>query len=125
MAVRLDSIIFSFEDKSAPSSWALHISVVSSKRGEIRCTSVDEAGFAPDIVHQVMGPTMVENLVAAGVGVSLISATSAHARADKVVTIELDSPHAELSQAVVWHEQNRSPVLESFLARLRGFNNAS
>ncbi|MHB1219978.1 MAG: LysR substrate-binding domain-containing protein [Alphaproteobacteria bacterium] len=85
----------------------------------------DEAGFAPDIVHQVMGPTMVENLVAAGVGVSLISATSAHARLDKVVTVELDSQHAKLSQAAIWHEQNKSPVLESFLTALQNFNKAT
>lgn len=78
----------------------------------------DEAGFVPNTVHQVMGPAMIENLVAAGVGVSLVSETSAEARGSKVAVAELDSAYAELSQAAVWHERNDSPVLNSFLALL-------
>lgn len=81
----------------------------------------DEAGFVPNTIHQVMGPAMIENLVAAGVGVSLISETSAETRLAKVAVAELDSSYAELSQAAVWHEQNNSPVLESFLSALEAF----
>ncbi|MCX7354242.1 MAG: LysR family transcriptional regulator [Alphaproteobacteria bacterium] len=79
----------------------------------------DEAGFVPDVKHEVLDAAMVENLVAEGVGVSMVSVGSMPAKPQRVAVVDLDSRLARMNQAVVWHEQNDSPVLRNFLAAVR------
>lgn len=79
----------------------------------------DEAGFVPDVAHEVLDAAMVENLVAEGVGVSLISVGSVPAKPQRIAVIDLDSRLARMNQAAVWHEENDSPVLRNFLAAVR------
>lgn len=84
----------------------------------------DEAGFVPDVAHEVLDVTMVENLVAEGVGVSMMSVGSVPAQPRRIAIVDLDSRLARMTQAAVWHEKNDSPVLRNFLAAVRGHGGA-
>jgi len=79
----------------------------------------DEAGFVPDVAHEVLDAPMVENLVAEGVGVSMISVDAVPTKPQRISIVPLDSRLARMNQAVVWHEQNDSPVLRNFLSSVR------
>ncbi|MGE0094854.1 MAG: LysR family transcriptional regulator [Alphaproteobacteria bacterium] len=79
----------------------------------------DEAGFVPDVAHEVLDAVMVENLVAEGVGVSMISVNAVPTKPQRIAIVPLDSRLARMNQAVVWHEQNDSPVLRNFLSAVR------
>lgn len=81
-----------------------------------------EAGFAPRAIHDdVWLIQTVVGLVAAGLGVALVPASTQHIIRRGVVYRPLTTDgdhHAEL--AAVWHRDHLSPPLERFLLELDG-----
>ncbi|MGF1481843.1 MAG: LysR family transcriptional regulator [Cyanophyceae cyanobacterium] len=78
-----------------------------------------QAGFNPKIVQEVTPqPTMI-GLVAAGIGVSFVSASLQNLNRPGVVYRELDVPTPELELVAAWQPTGLSPVLQRFLEVVR------
>ncbi|MDJ0633760.1 MAG: LysR family transcriptional regulator [Xenococcaceae cyanobacterium MO_188.B29] len=74
-----------------------------------------QAGFAPKIVQEVTPqPTMI-GLVAAGIGVSLVSESLQNINRPGVVYRKLDVTTPELELVAAWKKEKVSPVLPKFL----------
>lgn len=78
-----------------------------------------EAGFSPNIVQEATSEQAVIGLVAAGVGVSLVSACLSRLRTDEVTYRPLIDPAASVEYAVVWKRENPSPFIKAFLDAAR------
>lgn len=78
------------------------------------------AGFYPRIVKEVGGyPSNILGLVSVGVGVSVLPHFEQAERIEGIVWRTLAKPKATLDSALVWRRQNRSRVLDEFLALAR------
>src|SRR5258708_5629170 len=76
------------------------------------------AGFSPRIVQEAQMQTIV-SLVAAGIGVALVPATLQNLSRRGLVYKPLAGVSAKLELAVAWRKDNRSPLLQAFLAVVR------
>jgi DNA-binding transcriptional LysR family regulator len=76
------------------------------------------AGFSPRIVQEAQMHTVV-NLVAAGIGVSLVPATLENLSRRGLVYKKLSGAAPKLDLAVAWRRDDRSPLLGSFLSVVR------
>lgn len=76
------------------------------------CTT---AGFRPRVVQEITDPFMILTLVAAGVGVSLISDVVAQVMPSGSVFVPLTGPPTFLDNAIAWAADNPSPVLRAVL----------
>ena len=74
------------------------------------------AGFRPRVVQEITDPFMILTLVAAGVGVSLISDGIAEVMPSGSVFVPLAGPPTYLDHAIAWAADNPSPVLQAVLA---------
>ncbi|GHO83958.1 LysR substrate-binding domain-containing protein [Dictyobacter formicarum] len=74
-----------------------------------------EAGFSPNVVQEAASEQAVIGLVAAGVGVSLVSACMSGLRTDEVAYRPLIDPETSVEYAVVWKRENSSPFVKAFL----------
>lgn len=78
-----------------------------------------QAGFSPNIVQEAASEQAVIGLVAAGVGVALVSSCLSGLRTDEVVYRPLIDPAASVEYAVVWKRENPSPIVRAFLDVVR------
>lgn len=76
------------------------------------------AGFSPRIVQEAQMQTIV-SLVAAGIGVALVPATLQNLSRSGLVYKPLAGVTAKLELAVAWRRDDRSPLLQKFLAVVR------
>jgi DNA-binding transcriptional LysR family regulator len=74
-----------------------------------------EAGFSPNIVQEAASEQTVIGLVAAGMGISLVSACLSGLRTDEVTYRPLIDPATSVEYAVVWKRENQSPFVKAFL----------
>jgi DNA-binding transcriptional LysR family regulator len=74
-----------------------------------------DAGFRPRVVQEITDPFMILTLVAAGVGVALISAEVAQIMPSGSVFVPLRGEPAYLDHAIAWSADNSSPVLKAVL----------
>ncbi|HEY3994176.1 MAG TPA: LysR family transcriptional regulator [Ktedonobacteraceae bacterium] len=74
-----------------------------------------QAGFSPNIVQEAASEQAVIGLVAAGVGVSLVSACLSGLRTDEVTYRPLIDPATSVEYAIVWKKENPSPFVKAFL----------
>lgn len=78
-----------------------------------------QAGFTPNVTQEVTPqPTMV-GLVAAGMGIALVSASMQYISRPGVVYRELQEIAPVLRLAIAWKDEWRSPVLQNFLQVVR------
>jgi DNA-binding transcriptional LysR family regulator len=77
------------------------------------------AGVQPAVIHEVESPHTAVGLVAAGMGVALVWEALRQLRRPGVVYKPLDGPELQLETAVAWRSDDRSPLVEAFLAALR------
>ena len=75
-----------------------------------------DAGFRPRIVQEITDPFMILTLVAAGVGVALISAEVADIMPSGSVYVPLRGESTFLDHAIAWSAGNPSTVLKAVLA---------
>ena len=77
------------------------------------------AGFVPHVPHEVDHPQMVLELVAAGMGVSLVPASARAAKPRRVVLRPLGPSTRVLQTGVAWRRDNASPLVAGFLEVVR------
>ena len=82
-------------------------------------TIFDEAGFVPNIVHEVENTSMMTELVKEGVGVSLATEGSIDRSIPELTFPRLLSPNARVRQSLVWRRDNRSSILPALLDTIR------
>jgi len=75
-----------------------------------------DAGFRPRVVQEITDPYMILTLVAAGVGVALMSAEVAAIMPSGTVYRPLRGAPTYLSSAIAWSADNPSAVLKAVLA---------
>ncbi|MDH2427556.1 LysR substrate-binding domain-containing protein [Sphaerisporangium sp. TRM90804] len=73
------------------------------------------AGFAPHIAHQVGELSTQLMIVAAGLGVALVPASTRALRGEGVSFVPLTGPTTQITSAVLWRSNDRSPVLRRFI----------
>jgi DNA-binding transcriptional LysR family regulator len=75
-----------------------------------------DAGFRPRVVQEITDPFMILTLVAAGVGVALMSAEVAEIMPSGAVYRPLRGTPTYLNSAIAWSADNPSDVLKAVLA---------
>ncbi|HLI89989.1 MAG TPA: LysR family transcriptional regulator [Ktedonobacteraceae bacterium] len=78
-----------------------------------------QAGFSPNVAQEATSEQAVIGLVAAGMGVALVSACLSRLRPDEVTYRPLIEPAALVEYAVVWKRDNPSPIVKAFLTIVR------
>lgn len=80
-----------------------------------------QAGFNPTIVQETNEIQMLLGFIAAGMGISLLPASVRHYQRPGVVYRTLQPPAPEIELAIVWQQNNSSPVLQRFINMVREF----
>jgi DNA-binding transcriptional LysR family regulator len=75
-----------------------------------------QVGFRPHVTQEVNQFQIIISLVAAGLGVSLVTTSTERAQRQKVVYLDLVEPTPMTEFNVVWRRDNISPLLQAFLA---------
>lgn len=78
-----------------------------------------EAGFSPTIIQEAASEQAVIGLVAAGVGVALVSACLSGLRTDEVTYRPLIEPAVSVEYAAAWKQGKPSPIVQAFLNVVR------
>lgn len=76
----------------------------------------DQAGFRPHVAQEVNQLQIVISLVSAGLGVSLVTASSEPLTGQDVVYLQLVDPTPQAEFNVVWRRDDTSPLVQAFLA---------
>jgi DNA-binding transcriptional LysR family regulator len=83
-----------------------------------------EAGFEPRIALDVNDLGVLTDLVAQGLGVALLPATTARHAGARVAVLRLRRPHLERRTDLVWRRQSQSLPVRTFLALVRARDDA-
>lgn len=78
-----------------------------------------KAGFMPHVVQEATQAITIASLVAAGIGVSVVSMSSQTLRAEGVVYRAISEPTVMRELVTAWHGENHSAVLKVFLEVVR------
>ena len=74
-----------------------------------------QAGFVPHVVQEATQAITIASLVAAGIGVSVVSMSSQTLRTEGVVYRVIREPTVKRELAIAWHGENHSTVMNAFL----------
>lgn len=77
------------------------------------------AGFSPNVVQEVNEMQVLLGLVAAGLGIAILSGAARQFQRLGVVYRELQPASSEVALAITWREANQSPILQAFLIIVR------
>ncbi len=77
------------------------------------------AGFTPKIVQEARTTPTIVNLVAGGMGVSILPASLKSLQRSGVVYRPLRAPAPTTDMAVIWRNDDPSPILQAFLEVIR------
>lgn len=77
------------------------------------------AGFSPHVVQEVNEMQVLLGLVAAGLGIAILSGAAKQFQRSGIVYRELQPASPEVALAIVWQEGDSSVVLQSFLKTVR------
>jgi DNA-binding transcriptional LysR family regulator len=75
----------------------------------------EQVGFRPHVAQEVNQLQIVLSLVAAGLGVGLVTASIEGISGQDVVYLDLVDPTPRAEFSVVWRKDNTSPLLQAFL----------
>lgn len=75
----------------------------------------DQASFRPHVVQEVNQLPMVMSLVAAGLGVGLVTASTGRPTNQDLVSLDLVDPPPLAEFNLVWRRDTRSPLVNAFL----------
>lgn len=73
------------------------------------------AGFVPNVAQTVSDPFLIGSMVAAGVGVALMTSEIISVLPDSAVWVELAGPTVDFHHGLVWSEENHSAPLRALL----------
>lgn len=74
-----------------------------------------EAGFTPNVVQEVGGRALLEELIAAGVGISLVPESASHIPRTRVAFVPLRGRVEPIRVHLIWKKGNAEPLLPLFL----------
>lgn len=78
------------------------------------------AGFSPNVTQEVNEMQVLLGLVAAGLGVAILSGSAKQFQRSGVVYRELQPASSEVALAIAWRKDSQSSVLQAFLEVIRG-----
>ena len=78
-----------------------------------------QAGFSPTVIQEAFPQQTILGLVAAGLGVSLIHASSQNIQQQGIIARSLVEPPPILDSAVAWPSETMHPILPRFLDIVR------
>lgn len=85
----------------------------------------EEAGFLPHVVQQVGGKTLMMELVAAGMGLTVVPESSSYSTRPGLVYLPVANPIAPVTMVAIWRRENSNPlravVLEAAVEVARAF----
>lgn len=73
------------------------------------------AGFSPRIVQEARSTPTIVNLIAGGMGISIVPASLRNLHRQGVTYRSIRPPEPTIDLAVMWRKNDRSPALRSFL----------
>lgn len=73
------------------------------------------AGFSPRIVQQARSTPTIVNLIAGGIGISVVPASLRNLHRQGVIYRSIEAPAPTIELAVMWRKNDRSPALGTFL----------
>lgn len=79
----------------------------------------EQAGFHPNVVQQVNQAQLFIDLVAAGLGVSLVPASAARLPGDGIVYLPIAEPTPMVEFDIVWRREDTSALVRAFLGVVR------
>jgi DNA-binding transcriptional LysR family regulator len=79
----------------------------------------EQVGFRPHVAQEVNQLQIVISLVAAGLGVGLVTASTQGLASQDVVYLDLVEPTPQAEFSVVWRKDDTSPLLQAFLTVVR------
>jgi DNA-binding transcriptional LysR family regulator len=85
----------------------------------------EQAGFRPHVAQEVNQFQIVISLVAAGLGVGLVTASLRGFSSQDVVYLDLVDPTPRAEFSVVWRKEDTSPLLQAFLATVKEVSQGS
>jgi DNA-binding transcriptional LysR family regulator len=75
----------------------------------------DEAGFHPRVVQEVGGKTLMMELVAAGMGLTLAPESSSYSTRPGLVYRRVVDPITPITMAAIWRRENVNPLRRIFI----------
>ena len=75
-----------------------------------------DAGFRPQIAQEAGELGTILGLVAGGLGVSLVPASTQRARAEGIVCLPLQGQSVEIALALAWKDDRRMPIVDTLIA---------
>lgn len=75
----------------------------------------DEVGFRPRVVQEVGGKTLMMELVAAGVGLTVVPESSSYSTRPGLVYRRVVDSIAPVTMAAIWRRENANPLRSIFL----------
>ena len=88
---------------------------VGSSLAQMTAQACIDAGFRPRVAQEITDPFMILTLVAAGVGVALMTSEAAQIMPSAAVLVPLTGEKVYMRHALAWLEDNPSPVLRVIL----------
>jgi len=79
----------------------------------------EQAGFRPTVAQEVNQAQLFIDLVAAGMGVSLVPRSAARSGGGGVVYLAIAAPTPTVECDIVWRRDNTSPLVQAFLGVVR------
>lgn len=79
----------------------------------------EQAGFRPTVTQEVNQAQLFIDLVAAGMGVSLVPASAARRPDDGVDYLPIAKPAPTVEFDIVWRREDTSPLVQSFISVVR------
>lgn len=74
-----------------------------------------DAGFSPDVAQTISDPFLILSMVAAGVGITLVSSEVVPILPESAVWVDLEGDPVRFQHGMLWSEENRSVPLQAFL----------
>lgn len=81
-----------------------------------------QSGFSPNVVQEVLPQQTILDLVAVGIGITLLHASAQSFGRNEIVSRPIVEPTPELELAIAWHPYTTNPVLPAFLNVVREMN---
>ncbi|MCM3087540.1 LysR family transcriptional regulator [Bhargavaea ginsengi] len=81
----------------------------------------NRAGISPDIRQEAEGVTTILSLVAAGIGISIVSTAAAETQREEIFYREIKGADDAIGLYLAWNRQDASPLAERFVQAAESF----
>lgn len=109
----------------APESWIWFARQYDPTTYDYMTRLFEQVGFRPHVTQEVNQFQIVISLVAAGLGVGLVTASTQKLSSQDVVYLDLVEPTPKAKFSVIWRKDDTSPLLQAFLATVKEVSQAT